>query len=185
MIFDRMQEDHYKVRAKRFCPEVFSKDTDYPRGRELFLAMIDALDNDTAGEEWSYYNSLVNLVIQFNYDSIIPKEEMFKALERSEQLGERLIIIPHEHHLPGGLGYNQLDGWCLKVETPTDMWSNKERIIQLLLAKCDALEEIRILEKKVRTDKENDRLEKLLQLVRSADYYLDLFKGHNAIVIHI
>ena len=180
-----MQEDLYEVRAKRFFPEVFSKETDYPRGRELFLAMINALDNGTAGEEWSYYNSLVNLVIQFNYDSNIPKEEMFNALERSEQLGERLIIIPHEHHLPGGLGYKQLDGWCLKVETPTDMWSNKERIIQLLLAKCVALEEIRLLEKKVRTDKENDRLKELLQLVRMADYYLEIIKGNNLFMINI
>ena len=180
-----MQEDLYEVRAKRFFPEVFSKETDYPRGRELFLAMINALDNGTAGEEWSYYNRLVNMVIQFSYDSNIPKEEMFKALERSEQLGERLIIIPHEHHLPGGLGYKQLDGWCFKVETPTDMWSNKERIIQLLLAKCEALEEIRLLEKKVRTDMENDRLKELLQLVRTADDYLELIKGNNLFMINI
>lgn len=172
--YEEIIEGSYKSKVSRCRPDVLSQDTDYPHGRELFLEMIEALDNGTAGELRDYYEELVASVVQKNFYARIPKEDMFKALEKSEEFGEKLLVIPSEEYLPGGVSREQCDGWAYKVETPSEMLKNRGRLIQLLQAKCDALEEILLLEKVDRDDEQNYRLKRLSEEVCEIDKYLEI-----------
>lgn len=165
----------YTARVKQYCPEVLSPFTKHPRGKKIFLAMMEALDNGTAGEEKSYYAEIVNMVIPLGYDNCMPKEEVFRMLAKADKAGEKLVTVPTRYHLPGSDGYFQCDGWSYNLELPSEMYKDRERIIQLTQAKYDALLEITELEQEEQTDERDRKIKRLHQYIDKADGWLRRF----------
>ncbi len=167
----------YSIKAKNRFSNVFSEETKHPRGRKIFLSMMDALDHDTAGEDEDYFRRIVESVIQMGYDCNTPKEMMFELLEKAEKKNERLVHVVNEYHLPGSAGYYQCDGWSYDWELNEDFEKNKNRIIiNLLQAKIDAIQELHLI-KEQKDYKDRDRwMIELEEFLKMTDVYLQIYE---------
>lgn len=97
-----------------YCQNI--EDMEHKRGKEIFEEYKNRLNNpDISEEERDYYSDII-IAVGFSYDVPIPLPVMYKALEKAEQQGKKIKIVPDDDFLEGGARAGQCDGWTYHIE---------------------------------------------------------------------
>lgn len=98
-----------------YCSTI--ENMEHKRGKEIFEEYKERLNApDISEDERAYYSDIINAVDIYSYDVPIPLPTMFEALERAEQQGKQIQIVPDADFLEGGARAGQCDGWTYHVE---------------------------------------------------------------------